>query len=129
MKLLTNYDINDLCSQYNMQITGIHCRDVIPNDISGWFIINLDLQANGGTHWCSAYKNKLKSFYFDSFGFIPPNNLSKILKNYEYNDLKIQSLSSQSCGWFCLICIHYCQNNNNDFQKFIKIFSENENFK
>lgn len=101
MRLLTTNDLTDLCSRYKIRINGIFCRDEIPAQLhEGWYILNLDRSTGGGTHWTTWYYGK-PSIYFNSFGFEPPTELESKLKTYKYNHMKIQSLSSDSCGWFC----------------------------
>lgn len=133
MRLLTSYDITDLCSKYNIQINGIHCRDDLPEHLhDGWYILNLDRESGTGTHWtCFRVTANGLSLYFDSFGFIPPKELSKKLGYYSYNGKKIQSLNTDSCGWWCLACIKYCEERANQteaFGKFISLFKNKPNY-
>ena len=44
-------------------------------------ILNLDVSKNNGTHWVCYYKNKDKSYYFDSFGLDPPLELQDYLNS------------------------------------------------
>ena len=131
MKLLTSYDITDLCSTYSIRINGIFCRYEIPSSLrTGWYILNLDRASGDGTHWCCWFYGKPICMYFDSFGFPPPKLLESKLGNYRMNELKIQSLNSDSCGWFCLFCIRYCEQRGNTieaFDKFIAQFSKKAN--
>ena len=124
VKLLTSFDITNLCSKYNIKINGIYCRDEIPATLqTGWYILNLDRSTGGGTHWCCWYYGATLSFYFDSFGFSPTKDLETKLGNYRMNEKKIQSLNSDSCGWFCLMCIKYCEDRGNTSESFNKLLS------
>ena len=134
MKELSNVEIWQLCRKYGIHLNRIYSRDEIPYNLSkGWYIFNLDKADNEGTHWvCGYYAGHGNSgnLYFDSFGFIPPQHLSNIFGSYVYNNRKIQSLESSSCGWFCLMCINVCEhtkpeNTNTSFNKFLKYFSIN----
>ena len=51
----------------------------------------------------------------------PPKDLEKKLGTYTYNHNKIQSLNSDSCGWFCLMCINYCEDRCNALTSFYKL--------
>ena len=58
-----------------------------------------------GTHWM-ALKTKYKEFfYFDSYGYSPPEEVisfrKRIKKSYpSYNTKQIQDLSTVTCGLF-----------------------------
>jgi hypothetical protein len=127
MKLLTSYNIDELCVQYDIKIQGIYCRDEIPEHLhEGWYILNLDKQSGDGTHWCCWYIGE-NNLYFDSFGFPPPKELEHKLKTFTYNAKKIQNLNSDSCGWFCLYTIKYCEERGNApraFHQYLSLFSD-----
>jgi hypothetical protein len=128
MRLLTSYNIDELCVQYDIKMNGIYCRDEIPQHLHhGWYILNLDLASGDGTHWCCWYIGDGQNLYFDSFGFPPPKELEKRLGTFTYNAKKIQNLNSDSCGWFCLYCIKYCEERCNGlrpFNQFLSLFSD-----
>ena len=132
MITLSNIDIMEICNKFNIKIQGIYNRNTIPSILKrGWYILNLDLSENDGTHWTCFYKNNDDSIniYFDSFGFVPPEHLDKLLKTYIYNNKEIQNVRSSSCGWFCLACIFNCENLpgniEHNFERFIHMFGEN----
>ncbi len=40
MRLLTSYNIDELCVQYDIKMNGIYCRDEIPQHLHhGWYIL------------------------------------------------------------------------------------------
>ena len=128
MRLLTSYDIEELCRRHDIKMNHIYCRDEIPEHLhNGWYILNLDRASGQGTHWCCWYYGDNNNLYFDSFGFPPPKELEHRLKTYTYNTKKIQNLNSDSCGWFCLMCIKYCEDRGNGprpFNQYLSLFSD-----
>ena len=84
MKELNDKEIMILADKFNIKINGIFNKDKLPNKFSdGWYILNLDDYKGGGTHWtCFNTSDKI---YFDSMGFIAPEDLDNMLKPYTYN--------------------------------------------
>jgi hypothetical protein len=58
------------------------------------------LNLNGQSHWTALIRLKDGYFYFDSYGVIAPMDLDHL--NYTYSETDIQSLTSTSCGFYCL---------------------------
>ena len=86
----------------NRYYGGVYSRDSIPKRIGAkFYIINLDDSTGPGTHWVALYNVGRKPIYFDSFGVWPPKELMKI-KNLLFNDYRIQSRNSRSCGLYCI---------------------------
>ena len=50
---------------------------------------------------------KIESIYFDSYGFIAPENIHETITPYEYNDGQIQDMNSSACGYFCISFIKF----------------------
>ena len=67
-------------------------------------IVNLDDSSNTGTHWVCYYNKPNEALYFDSYGFAPPSELEKYLKNdVVYSSFDIQrELMGPICGHLCL---------------------------
>lgn len=67
-------------------------------------IVNLDENANSGTHWVAYNKNKKDVIYFDSFGNLqPPNEIINYLgPNIKYNYHNYQNYDTFVCGHLCL---------------------------
>jgi hypothetical protein len=119
MKELTSYDIEKLAHQLNIDIKGIYCRDEITKiNKLGWYVINMDLHTGSGTHWVCCYFGQNHNFYFDSFGEVAPQQLHNKLEPYMYNHKQIQSMNSDSCGWYCLAVIRYCESYGNTTHSF-----------
>ena len=128
MKELYFNEVLELCHKLNIHIKGIFCRDQIPNDLQNeWIIINLDKHTGSGTHYTAFYRGK-QNLYFDSFGMPACEELeNKYGKNYIYNHKQIQSMTSDSCGWFCIACIGYCEkygNTEHSFHSFLDLFTD-----
>lgn len=84
---------------------GCFPLDKLPcfNKIGSCFIANLDLSHMEGSHWVAVFFTSENCIeYFDTFGRPPPKEFheSFIVKNY--NKKIVQSLTSDSCGHFCV---------------------------
>jgi hypothetical protein len=90
---------------------------------NGFYVINL----NGTSHWTMLCKDKGKFYYYDSFGFPPPQKLEDMIKDYYWNDRENQDLNQTSCGYYCVACIQYL-NKRTDKRKaldeFVSIFNK-----
>lgn len=135
LKSLTNTDLEKLINEMKLPLNNIIMRDETKeiND-DGFYIINLDTSKNEGTHWTALYYHPLKSYYFDSFGFVPPYEVEEVINPYHYNNKDIQDYNSDACGWYCLAFIKFMNDKNNKeiaFKEFLKLFSkkttENDN--
>jgi len=77
-------------------------------------IINLDKPEGPGSHWTCVRKTKNFLYYFDSYGFPPPQKMLNQFKKYKtpnvvnfYSDFEIQDKTSQRCGFYCLMALAY----------------------
>lgn len=134
----SNFELIDICKKLNLKLNGVYTKDKIPNQLEhGCYIINLqDLydnntgERNTGTHWTGLYikKNDDKAFYFDSFGFPPPQIIIKILKKQnikcQYSLKLIQNINSSTCGMYVISFLLYLYKKNYTFENFLKLFSE-----
>ena len=65
--------------------------------------VNIDNGFQEDSHWTVFYLKNNKSYYFDSFGGAPENLLKyQQPKPIIYHNYKIQDISSQLCGSYCL---------------------------
>jgi hypothetical protein len=142
--MLTNYDIIDECKRLKIPLVGVYSKDRLEkrHRRHGCYVINLqdftDSQGNrlGGTHWTSFVllkeNGKNHCAYFDSFGFVPPNNVEKFLEDlrpYLVSDKHIQNINSGVCGSYCLFFMWYMTNKTNipfkeRFKRFLNLFSD-----
>ncbi len=69
----------------------------------GNYIINL----NGQSHWCAMIISPNGNFYYDSYGFIAPENLHNLMGKYIWNDTQIQDINSTACGYYCIAFLKF----------------------
>jgi len=72
------------------------------------YVLNTDKSTGPGEHWCIVifFENGLCEF-FDSNGFSPniykfDKPFLKLAKHVEYNNLRVQSITSSTCGHHCI---------------------------
>ena len=80
-------------------------------------VINLQPKSMQGSHWTSFAVIGSKSYYFDSYGVGPPQNLIKYLKSsndYEKNNptihcnaIVVQHTGNTNCGALSIFVIYY----------------------
>jgi hypothetical protein len=128
---LSNIQINNILKNCK-SFKGCYSKDQLPKIINdGFYIINLEDSKDGnGSHWCSFYKNKNKSYYFDSYGFICPQNIENIINPFTYSQKQIQDVSSSSCGYYCILFIKHLDGYNknnflNNYNNFLNLFDDN----
>ena len=66
---------------------------LIPKKI---YILNLKNHNEEGSHWTLLHNG----IYYDSYGMLPTLEISPFVKFYSEDDF--QSLSQESCGYYCL---------------------------
>lgn len=126
LNALNDIQIRELTENWNLPLNNILMRDEM-NELNkdGFYIINLDTSDNSGTHWTALYYHPLNSYYFDSFGFVPPLEVEEKIKPYLYNNTDIQDFNSKACGWYCIAFIKFLHNKTNKeiaFKEFLKLF-------
>lgn len=129
MNVLSDKDIIEILDHYKIPINAIKQKDRLNSLKYGYYIINLQSSEDGnGTHWTALYYNPEKSYYFDSFGFPPPEEIEQLLDKYEYNKHQIQNIDSSSCGFYCIAFIKFMYSKKDKqkaFNTFINIFKKN----
>ncbi len=102
----------------NVKINEIALKDDFKTKIKpGFYIVNLDDDNGGGTHWtCFLIVDKF-CIYFDSFGLHMPNDIRTYTKKYATISFphQIQDIRSEACGYYVL-----------DFIKYFSQFKENQ---
>lgn len=131
MTLTTTSDIQlkEYAEKMGLPLNNILMRDEM-NELKkdGFYIINLDDSNGNGTHWTSLYFHPLNSYYFDSYGFVPPLEVEQKIKPYLYNDADIQDFNSKACGYYALAFIKFLYDKTNKevaFKEFLRQFKNN----
>ena len=92
-------------------------------------IINLQDSNQSGSHWIALKRVNNTIFVFDSFeiGYIPVG-IFKEFKNLRIitNIYRIQDISSNLCGIFCVLFILYDIKSKNNFINFLTFFDTND---
>ena len=123
---LTNHDIDRLMHSRGIKnYHGCFIKDQLPKKLSdGFYIINL----NGSSHWTALCKDKKKYYYWDSYGFVAPQDVEDRIDNYIFSDDDIQDYDASSCGFYCVEWCEALYNSKNKlkaYDKFIKQFKDN----
>ncbi len=96
---------------------GCFSKDQLPNNIQNkFYVLNLDDEANSGTHWTLIYnKNPHICLYIDPFGITAPTNAVNFMKKSKkiiyYSSMQLQDISSQLCGYYCIYFADEMTNN------------------
>ena len=123
---LTNHDIDMLMHSRGIKnYHGCFIKDQLPRRLlDGFYIINL----NGNSHWTALCKDKKKYYYWDSYGFVAPDDVVQWIDNYIFSDDDIQDYDASSCGFYCVEWAEALFNSKNKlkaYDKFIKQFKDN----
>ena len=131
MALTTTNDIQlkEYAEKMGLPLNNILMRDEMNYlNEEGFYIINLDNSNGNGTHWTSLFYHPLNSYYFDSYGFVPPLEVEKKIRPYIYNDADIQDFNSEACGYYALAFIKFLYDKSNKevaFRQFLQLFRSN----
>ena len=120
---LSDLDISNLMRHFKIPYHGCFIKYELPRKLlNGFYIINL----NGTSHWTALLKNGSEYYYFDSFGFPPPQEVEQRLKDCIWSTKDIQSLSSSSCGYYvvawCRLILHP-KDKEEAYNTFLHLFS------
>jgi len=102
---------------------GCFIKDELKKLKSGITVFNL----NGNSHWVCMYKSGSKCFYFDSFGFLAPKEIERLVKSYVFSDKQIQGINESSCGFFVIAFARFltsCKNKELGYNQFINLFGK-----
>ena len=115
MALLSNFDIMDICKYLNLPLVEVFMKNQLPKIKKiGYYVINLQSIIDGsGTHWTLLCNIPDRRFYYDSFGFGPPQLVEKWIgkiDNYYINPTRLQYETSSFCGWYCVSVMYHSYN-------------------
>ncbi len=106
----TNEQLINFAKNYNVNVK-VMMNDQFTVPLNGYYILNLENKGKSGSHWVCVICKTENCFYMDSFGAPPTKNVTMRLKekyNKIYmNNVIIQDLDSEMCGWFCMGLIMY----------------------
>ena len=107
--MISNYDLQDMALFYKIDLVVVMKDELIKiKPLSGNYIINLESSQDGnGTHWMGLKIENLDCVYFDSYGYLPPQEIIDFCKRIHnshlaYNTKEIQNLSTTTCGFYAL---------------------------
>lgn len=108
---LSNFELIELAKTLKLPLVGVFSKDKLPKCSVGSYIVNLEDSTGGGTHWVLVKVFPNQVVYFDSFGLSPPEEIVRFVKHFAMNNRQIQDYDASTCGYFCLACDFYLENN------------------
>lgn len=109
--IMSDYDLRDLAKKLGFDIDLITYAENLDNKLPyGVNIINLGDNDIGGTHWTMWFvpeDEKGKTYYFDSFGGPPEDNIIKLSLDNDReviaSNKQIQQMDESHCGIWSLL--------------------------
>jgi len=129
MNELSDSDIREICKKLHLPLCGVVTKDKLSHLSNGYYIVNMQSSKDGnGTHWCCCLIDCEKyNFWFDSFGFPAPEEVTEKIEPYIFNHKDIQDIDTSSCGYYCIAFIKFLNGKENKelyFKKFVNLFSK-----
>jgi hypothetical protein len=131
--ILTHDQLEQLAILYNVRLDNIFMLiDFLHHPKIGNFIINLDSDNRGGSHFVSIINLPNRLFYFCPYGVIN-KQLKEFLeehlkKKVVYSNIKLQGLNEKNCGYWSLIALRELENVKTDTE-FNKALEEMKYYK
>ena len=114
--MLSNIQLFDISKSLKIDLNDVIMKNEITNDMKyGNYVINLQSSTEGnGSHWVALIYQPDASFYCDSFGAPPVEELLQLVKrsktkHFAYNQSIIQDLKSEVCGYYAMGLFLYVQ--------------------
>lgn len=112
---MNTLEIHETLRNLPLSTRGVYPADEIPRVWTrpAGLIINTDEHDKPGEHWVAMYVDRDgRGWYFDSYGLPPiiPQHIQRLRRNckfFRYNLKKLQSDSSDVCGQFCVVFLHF----------------------
>lgn len=124
--MLTNRQIEEVSKRMGIPLVFCDFKDRLERhklQLNKGYIINLQDEFNPqtgeqdqGTHWTAFQCNEKGCYYFDSFGMPCPEVVKRFIHRFNpelkiiYNEVDIQSLMSDVCGWYCMAFLYAINN-------------------
>lgn len=130
-KILTNFDIEDICADLQIPLVGVLMKDEIKNLKTGCYVMNLQNSDQSGSHWTSFIVSNTCIYYSDSFGLYPVERIYQMFlksgKQLYINSKQIQDIKSTVCGWFAISFLFFMLNapyktGLKKFEKYLKLW-------
>ena len=119
---LSNFDIIRICKTLKISnFRGCYMRDELSNldaisNNDECFIMNIDQSNSSGTHWVAVNIVEGTTYYFDSFGLPPTEEIKRYCKEPRfYNSFVFQKPNEVICGHLCLYFLYSMRKCNKDF--------------
>jgi hypothetical protein len=137
--MLNNDELTIMCNNENIDLVDICMKDELKDIKNGAYIINMQSASeNGsGTHWVCALVYDEYIYYYDAFGFPPPQEIINWTKKRPHSHLgwskeETQSIYSHNCGSFCVGWLMYYTRQRNHIphniykiaSKYLKFFKD-----
>ena len=89
-------------------------------------VLNIDHSENDGTHWTALFIKNGISWYFDSYGFDPPEEIKEYCKEKLYsNTFKIQKFDEIICGHYCIFMLYRLSNGYDFYEALDELYRNN----
>ena len=116
IKILSDNELKFIGQQLLLKINVVAKDQLVemPNK-NGCYIINLDDSTGLGTHWVALFIKNNIAIYFDSYGESFPLAVYEFCHrrsdiNLIQNNIQLQYIESNVCGWWCIYFLHYMDN-------------------
>ena len=115
--MLSNFDIEEIATHFNIQIAIVmkdELKNIHPTSYQNYIISLQSSDKGNGTHWMALKIKNKECVYFDSYGFLPPEEIITFCKRIKgsrlsYNTKQIQDLSAITCGFFSIAFLLFLQ--------------------
>ena len=129
---LSNIFINNLLKDEKSYLNTFSKNEIPLIENNKSIIFNLHNSDQPGSHWITLSRTNNNIFIFDSFGIgYIPKNIYNIYKDFNIitNIYRIQHITSNLCGLFCILFVLYKVNSKNKFIEFLNLFNVNDYIK
>jgi hypothetical protein len=98
-----------------------------PKEVGG-YVINLGNEQNSGTHWTALWYDGENEYYWDPYGFPPPQRVVDEVGDYYFNNTVIQDVLDGRCGLYVFMFLYHMTYGKGKtgpkYKRFLKKFSK-----